>query len=59
MILYLTVVDFCSIYVLSSLEGVIAHDGGFNWKDVALAGLGYRGSDSRELLIEKVGALRP
>ena len=28
-------------------------------KDVALAGLGYRGSDSRELLIEKVRALRP
>ena len=28
-------------------------------KDVALAGLGYRGSGSRELLIEKGGALGP
>jgi hypothetical protein len=28
-------------------------------KDGALAGLGYRGSGSRELLIEKVRALRP
>ena len=28
-------------------------------KDVALAGLGYRGSGSRELLIEKGRALRP
>jgi hypothetical protein len=28
-------------------------------KDVVLAGLGYRGSGSRELVIEKGGALRP
>ena len=32
---------------------------GFDWKDVALAGLEKRIPNSRELLIEKVGALRP